>query len=86
MTNVSSVSRLLRLTHFDSPYFFISPGNVMYVAQYSKNTKIKTLLYDVGDFPCGDNKIAPGMCCTFTVTFKPDSLANFADLVQVCLK
>jgi len=42
-------------------------------------------MYGIGDFPCGDNKIAPSMGCTFIVTFKPDSLADFADLVQVCM-
>jgi len=49
--------------------------------------KLFVLLSCAGQFPSADGLIAPGMHCTYTVTFSPDSLANYQDelRVPVCL-
>lgn len=37
----------------------------------------------LGCFPTEDGLIAPGMQCSFTITFTPDSLANYSEEMQV---
>ena len=39
----------------------------------------------VGSFPNVDGLVAPGMQCTFVVTFTPDSLANYQEEMRVCM-
>jgi len=46
-------------------------------------TKLFILLSCAGQFPSADCLIAPGMRCTYTVTFSPDSLANYQDELRV---
>ena len=47
------------------------------------HTKLFILLSCAGQFPSADGLIAPGMHCTYTVTFSPDSLANYQDELRV---
>lgn len=37
----------------------------------------------VGRFPTDDGLVAPGMSCSYTVRFTPDSLADFQDELTV---
>lgn len=37
----------------------------------------------LGSFPTEDGLIAPGMQCSFVVTFTPDSLANYKEQMRV---
>ena len=46
-------------------------------------TQLFILLPYAGQFPSADGLIAPGMHCTYTVTFSPDSLANYQDELRV---
>jgi len=39
--------------------------------------------YLVGRFPTEDGLVAPGMSCSYTVRFTPDSLADFQDELKV---
>lgn len=39
--------------------------------------------YLVGRFPTEDGLVAPGMSCSYTVKFTPDSLADFQDELKV---
>ena len=43
------------------------------------------VLFSAAHFPNAEGVIAPGMTCTYSVKFFPDSLADFEDEIKVSL-
>lgn len=79
--NIGGVSRHLRLIPLKSDYFSVSPGNVK--INIAIPVVYSVLNVFLGCFPTEDGLIAPGMQCSFTITFTPDSLANYSEEMQV---
>ena len=62
-----------------SDYFLVSPGN----NNNNGDNSTGIVLQLVGHFPTEDGLIAPGIRCSFIITFTPDSLANYRESMKV---
>jgi len=44
---------------------------------------VYSFIWFAGQFPTSEGSLAPGIACTYIVTFCPDSIATFDDCLQV---